>query len=118
MITHPTSAELVQAVSRFLAGMGPTLTPREVFMARVAQNALGIVERELALGPAAEAAAAHRLSALLNRDEDYATLNAALCDALREGRIQADAPGLIAALKANLRDQLAIDQPRYAADRP
>lgn len=113
MTTHPAAGELVAAVSAFLERLTPTLSPREAFMARVAQNALGIVGRELAQGPAAKAAAAERLAALLGRDGDLEMLTGELCAALRTGELDAGSPGLLEALKANTLAQLAIDQPGY-----
>jgi hypothetical protein len=113
MTTHPTAGELVAAVSAFLERLTPTLPPREAFMARVAQNALGIVGRELVQGPDAESAAAARLAELLGREGSLETLTAELCRGLREGELDQGAPGLLAALKANTLAQLAIDQPDY-----
>ena len=66
MTTHPTAAELLEAVSGFIeTRAAPQLTGRDAFLARVAVNALAVVKRELAQGPAADAAAAERLAALL-----------------------------------------------------
>lgn len=113
MRTHPTADELVGAVSAFLERLTPDLPPREAFMARVAQNALGIVARELAQGPDAEAAAKVQLSALLGREGSAEALTADLCQALREGAIDSETPGLLATLKAITLAQLAIDQPDY-----
>lgn len=113
MTTHPTAGELVAAVSAFLERLTPALPPREAFMARVAQNALGIVGRELAQGPAAEADAAARLAALLGHEGELDALVAELSGALRSGELDAGSPGLLEALKANTLAQLAIDQPDY-----
>lgn len=113
MSSHPTAGELVAAVSAFLERLTPNLPPREAFMARVAQNALGIVGRELAQGPAADAAAAARLAALLGREAALEALTSELCRALRTGELAAGSPGLVEALKANTLDRLAIDQPDY-----
>ena len=68
----------------------------------------------LALGDAAEQAAATRIKALLGRDGSYDELNAGLADAIRAGTIAWDDPHLLAHLAATARDMLAIDQPRYA----
>ncbi len=46
MAGHPSAGELVAAVRAFLDGL--PLTGREAFHAKVAANALAIVERELA----------------------------------------------------------------------
>lgn len=120
MTTHPTAGELTTAVSAFLERLTPALPPREAFMARVAQNALGIVGRELAQGPAADAAAAARLSELLGREGSLESLTTELCRALREGELDAASPGLLETLRANTLERLAIDQPdyRWRADGP
>ncbi len=116
MIEHPKAEELVEAVARFLDGVRPQLNPRDAFLARVAANALGAVRRELQHGPAAEAAASERLTALLGREGTLAELNADLCARLRTGEMDAATPGLLAALRANAADQIAIDQPTYAPE--
>lgn len=113
MITHPTAAELLGAVSDFLAG--DLAGKRAAYLALVARNALGIVQREIASGPAAEARAADRLRALLGRDGTRAELDAALCAALRSGAMAPDDPRLLAHLRADVADRLAIDQPKYRA---
>lgn len=114
MITHPRTEELVEAVSGWIDGIRPSLTnPRDAFLARVAVNVLGVVRRELTEGPAAEAAATERLAAVLGHDGSFEALNAELCAALKSGEVDAETPGLLAALKANALDQVAIDQPNY-----
>ncbi|THD58106.1 DUF6285 domain-containing protein [Phenylobacterium sp.] len=113
MITHPRTEELAQAVARWVDELRPDLDPRNAFLARVAVNVLGVIGRELTLGPAAEAAATQRLVVLLDHGGGYAELNGELCRRLREGTMDVASPGLLAALKANVLDQLAIDQPNY-----
>jgi hypothetical protein len=71
------------------------------------------VGRELTLGPAAQAAATERLIVVLDYAGEFADLNSELCQRLRDGRMDVATPGLLAALKANVLDQLAIDQPNY-----
>lgn len=115
MITHPTAAQLLEAVQAYLADPAG---PAPGYMALVARNALGIVARELALGPAAIAAAEQRLRDLLGMPGDLATLEAELCARLRDGRIAPDDPALQAHLRAHTRDRLAIDQPRYRHQMP
>ena len=112
MITHPTAAELREALAAIEAG--PPSDPRATFLARVADNARATLEREAALGPAAEAAALGRLRALLGLDGDFPTLNAELCARLRDGRLPPLDPALLAHLKAGAIDQIAIDQPGYS----
>lgn len=116
MIEHPTPEELVEAVARWIDSVRPQLAPRDAFLARVAANALGVVGRELKQGPAAEAAAVERLAALLGRDGTQSELNADLCARLRAGEMDAATPGLLAALRANITEQIAIDQPSYAPE--
>ncbi|HEY9234366.1 MULTISPECIES: DUF6285 domain-containing protein [Phenylobacterium] len=116
MIEHPRAEELVEAVARWIEGVRPGLAPRDAFLARVAGNALGVVRRELAQGPTAEAAATARLAALLGHAGDHGELTAELCGRLRAGEMDRDTPGLLAALKANIQDQIAIDQPSYVPE--
>jgi hypothetical protein len=78
VITHPTAAELAQALAGIETGpegLWPS-DARAAFIARVADNARATLEREAALGPPAEAAAVERLRALLGVDRDFETLNA------------------------------------------
>ncbi len=66
--------------------------------------------------PQAQAAASARLAALLGHEGPLSELNAELCALLRDGTMDRDTPGLLAALKANIQDQIAIDQPNYAPE--
>ena len=109
MITHPTAAELLRAVAAFL----DTPAAESGYLALVARNALAIVQRELELGPAADARSAERLRALLGLDGDLAELETALAERLRNGAMGLETPGLLEHLRAQLADRLAIDQPRY-----
>jgi hypothetical protein len=113
LITHPRADQLAKAVADWIEQVRPGLDPRNAFLAKVAMNALATVERELALGPAFEAAATRRLATVLKRKGSYAELNAELCTRLRAGDLTVDSPGLVAALKASALEQLAIDQPTY-----
>jgi hypothetical protein len=112
MITHPTAAELTEALAGVQAG--PPGDARATFIARVADNARATLSREAARGPAAEAAAVDRLRALLGLDGDFETLNAELCARLRDGRLGPLDPAVLAHLKASVADQVAIDQPGYS----
>ena len=111
MITHPTAAELTEALAA--VEPGPPGDPRAAFLARVADNARATLEREATLGPAAEAAAVARLRALLALDGDFETLNAELCARLADGRLAPLDAAVLAHLKASVVDQVAIDQPTY-----
>lgn len=113
MISHPKPEELTDAVARWIDQIRPGLDPRNAFLARVAANALATVGRELAQGEAAKAAATQRLADLLGHGGTYDGLVWELCEQLRAGAMDAATPGLVAALKANTLEQLAIDQPNY-----
>ena len=113
MITHPRAEELTEAVARWIDEVRPSLDPRNAFLARVAANILGVVARQQQLGPAAEAAAVERFTVILDHRGDYVGLNSELCERLRVGDMDVATPGLLAALKANVLEQLAIDQPNY-----
>ena len=113
MISHPKAEELTAAVARWIDQIRPGLDPRNAFLARVAANALGTVARELAAGRGAELAAAERMAGVLGHDGTHAELTSELCERLRSGELNAGTPGLMTALRANVLDQVAIDQPNY-----
>ena len=113
MITHPKAEELAEAVARWIDQIRPGLDPRNAFLARVAANALGTVSRELQAGHAAERAAAERIAGVLGHGGAHAELTTELCARLRSGELDVQTPGLLTALRANVLDQLAIDQPNY-----
>lgn len=110
MIEGPRKEELLEAT---VAWLETAPTSADGFHRKVAANALGIVSRELAQWPAAEAAAVARMQAILGRDGGYETLNAALAEALREGSVSGDDPVVFDHLRRTALDTLAIDQPRY-----
>jgi hypothetical protein len=115
---RPTARQLVGAVRDFLEReVGPALEGRAAFHARVAANALAIVERELELGPAQEAAEAERLRALLGTDGSLEAQNRELCRRIREGELGPATPGLLEHLRETTLAKLAVDQPRYASYR-
>jgi hypothetical protein len=113
VITHPRTEELVEAVGLWIEQIRPSLDPRNAFLARVAANALATVRREITDGPAAEAEAVARMAKLLGHAGTHAELNAELCARVRAGELTVETPGLLTALHAMARDQLAIDQPSY-----
>ena len=114
MREEPRATDFLDAVATFLREeVMPQLTGRVAFHARVAANVLDIVRREVETGASAERREGERLAALLGDVGDPAALNAALCDAITQGRIATDDPALIAHLWATTLDTLAIDQPRY-----
>jgi len=107
---RPTAAELVDAVREFLDDdVRDATTGRVRFHARVAANALAMVERELAAGPAPAAAHAERLSEL-GVDDD-----AGLVAAIRAGDLDGDWLDVGAAVAATVAAKLAVANPRYTA---
>lgn len=118
MHDRPSAAQLVAAVRDFLEKVAqPELRGHSAFHARVAANALAIVERELALGAEQDAAERERLRALLGRDDALEAQNRELCRAIRAGEITQDTPGLIEHLRATTLAKLAVDQPSYSGYR-
>lgn len=116
MHDQPSAAELVAAVKAFIRDTArPQLTGHAAFHARVAENALAIVERELAARPAREAEEAERLQGLLDSGSDDAgELNRKLAEAIRAGQFTLETPGLLEHLKKTAIAQVEIDQPHYS----
>jgi len=82
----PPAVELVAAVAGFLEReVQPALDGRLSFHTKVAVNALRIVERELAEGPAAASVELARLRELTGADGDLHTLNTVLAERIRTG---------------------------------
>lgn len=104
---HPTAAELTEAVREYVDGLMQRAEGAAAFEARVARTALGVVERELRLGPSIAAAHAARLSELGYADD------AALAAALRSGSLDTSWMRVAPALAASARDQLLVAHPSY-----
>ena len=104
---RPTTAELTEAVREYVEGLMERDEGAPAFDARVARNALGIVERELLLGPSLAAAHAARLAHLGYADD------AALAAALRAGDLDTTWRQVAPALAASARDQLLVANPSY-----
>lgn len=105
---RPTASELVEAVREFLEAdvMGAT-EGRLRFHARVAANALAIVERELAAGSAAADGHGWRLAALGVADD------AQLAAAVRAGDLDDRWDDVLLALAATVLDKVRVANPRY-----
>jgi aminoglycoside phosphotransferase (APT) family kinase protein len=104
---RPTVAELVEAVREYLDAALERNDDGARFETRVARNALGIVERELRLGPALTAAHAVRLAGLGFPDDT------ALAAALRSGTLDGDLDAVAPVLAAAAHDQLLVANPGY-----
>ena len=102
MQDRPTAAELVQAVREFLERDVMTATQGRVqFHTRVAINALGMVERELAQGPGAEA------------DERERAAERALAARIRDGSLDNRLDEVRAEVKETVRRKLLVANPGY-----
>jgi hypothetical protein len=104
----PSAAELLEAVREWIdRELIPATDGRLRFHARVASNVLGMVEREIELGPDQEAAHLARLERLGVADD------AELAAAIRERRFDDRADELRSLLSAAVADKLAVANPRY-----
>ena len=115
MQDRPTAAELLEAIREFLdRDVRPVVDGRIAFHTRVAVNALGILERELRLGPELDAAERARLAALLGHDADLPTLTAELARRIRDGSLDDRRDEVVAAVRESVRAKLQIANPDYA----
>jgi hypothetical protein len=103
---------LIEAVAGFLAELEPELKGRRAFHAKVAQNALAIVGRELAQAP--QLREREELARIMGGGDDLDALRSVVCAELRAGVKGVDTPGLVAALLAVAMAKCAVDNPRYA----
>lgn len=118
MFDPPAPPEILAAVARLLKEeLAPALEGRLSFQARVAANAVEMVARQLADGPAAEAAERERLVDLLELEGDLPTLTAELSRRIAAGEMDLTTPGLADHLWATTLAKMAVDQPSYAAYR-
>jgi hypothetical protein len=114
----PTPDDLLDAVAGYLREQAiPQLQGQAAFHARVAANAIDIVRRQLSLAPAAEAAEAERLRALLGTQGSLAELNGLLCQRIASGEMDLNTPALVPHLWRVTLDKLAVDQPGYESYR-
>jgi hypothetical protein len=115
MMDQPSVLELVKAVQSFIETKAmPELKGHTAFHARVAANALGIVARELELGPKAAEREKAQLVRLLGHDGSLEDLNRELCERIREGKIDIESDVLRQHLELTTLDKVAIDQPNYS----
>ncbi len=112
----PSSEELLGSVIGFLNQVAaPQLSGQAAFHARVAANALALIEREMAHKPAADARAQALYAALLaDLTSPLEALNQQICAQIRDGCLSYKDPALLAALREVTLAQLAIDQPTYS----
>jgi hypothetical protein len=117
MQQRPTSAELLADISGLLTEVMDVVPEAVRHRVRVAANLAGIVEREVALGPASAAAEQTRLAALLGEPSttDLVALRTQLVDRLNapEPLPPAESTAIYDVLLASVRDDLAISKPGY-----
>lgn len=109
----PSAAELAEAVREWLEGDVADATEGRVrFHARVAANVMGMLERELRLGPAQADAHRARLDRLGVADDAH------LAAAIRAGELDDRWEEVVAEVWATVVDKLEVAHPGYAAGRP
>ncbi len=114
MQDRPTAVELLVAIREFVEhDVMPTVEGRVRFHSRVAVNALGMLERELDLGPELDAAERARLAGLLGHDDDVPALTRDLSHRIRDGSLDDRRAEVIAAVRASVRDKLLVSNPDY-----
>jgi Domain of unknown function (DUF6285) len=114
MQDRPTAVELLEAVREFLErDVMPATEGRVRFHSRVAVNALGMLERELRLGPELDAAERDRLAALLGHDADLAALTAKLAGRIRDGSLDDRRDEVVDAVRESVRAKLLVANPDY-----
>jgi hypothetical protein len=104
----PSAAELLDAVREFLeADVLPAVEGRVRFHTRVAINVVGMVSRELALGPRQAAEHAEWLARLGVSSE------AQLAEAIRSGDLDDRLDEVRDVVRATVSDKLAVANPRH-----
>ncbi len=112
---RPTAVELLEAVREFLVEQAASPAEgrgRLGFHARVAANAVAIVERELGLRAGQEPAHAAGLARLGVASE------AELAAAIRRGALDERMDEVIAVVRQTVAARLAVANPAYAVQRP
>jgi aminoglycoside phosphotransferase (APT) family kinase protein len=104
---RPSAAELLEAVGEYLVEVRDGVPGRLGFHARVAANVVATVRRELELGPAQADAHAARLAAFGVSDD------AGLAAAIRSGVLDDRLDEATSAVRASVRDKLAVANPGY-----
>ena len=108
----PSAKLLVESVREFLEkDVMPNTEGRISFHARVASNALRMVERELGIGHGSNEHARTKLAALLGHDAPLAALLGALAASIRNGAEHDGAT--ITAVRELVRAKLLVSDPNY-----
>jgi len=105
---RPSLAELVVAVREFVErDVLPAVEGRVQFHTRVAVNVLGMIEREITLGPAQEQEHAAALARLGVADDT------ALAAAIRNGSLDNRIDEVVDVVRAAVRAKLEVANPKY-----
>lgn len=110
------AADLLAVVREFLEAdiiSDPDLADAKRFNVRVAINLQATAERELRLGPSANAAEADRLTALVGAEGSIEEKNRRLARSIREGVVASDDPQLLDHLHRTVVDALRINNPKW-----
>ncbi len=104
----PSATDLLEAVREFLqSDVAETTDGRLRFHARVAANVLGMVAREMALGPEQARSHARRLAGLGVADDT------ALAEAIRTGALDDRIDEVVDVVRRSVADKLAVANPTY-----
>jgi hypothetical protein len=112
----PALPDLLAVIREFLETdimRDASLADEKRFNARVAVNMLATAERELRLGPVANAAEADRLTALVGPEGSLEEKNRRLAAELRNGVLASDDPGMLDHLRRTMVDALRINNPKW-----
>ena len=115
------AAELLAVVREFLEAdilQDPNLPDEKRFNVRIAINLLATAERELRLGPAANAAEADRLTKLTRVEGSLEENNRRLANSIRERAIDAHDAHLLDHLRRTIADALRINNPKWLESSP
>lgn len=115
MMDQPSASEIITAVREFIEKHAiPQLSGRTAFHARVASNALSIVQRELERGPDAAQREIESLAHILGKTGTLDELNRDLCQRIRNGELDPLDPALGRHLIQTTLAKVEIDQPNYS----
>lgn len=111
----PAALEIIDAViERLSTVVAPVLEGRLKFEVRVAERALQLARRELALAPELEVQERARLWSLTGGEvETLADANRRLCADIEEGDPALDPAALLRHLRQTTLEKLTVDQPDY-----
>lgn len=113
---RPTPSELIEAVREYLERDVMTIEGRTGFHARVARNALAMIQRDLDLGSDLESQCKDQVYSLLGNASDGASLHeleAELVRAIRAGEFDDRLSDVAAYARASVAAKLRISNPDY-----